>query len=217
VNKLIIWDWNGTLLNDMDACIQALNFLLEKRNMQAIDLEMYRNAFGFPVIDYYKTVGFDLERESFDSLAVEFIDHYNNTVKTAGLQEGAVEMLSRLKSQGCRQIVLSATESTALRKQIGDRGILHYFDEVLGSDNIHAHGKISVARNYFQKIEKPSQSVMIGDTFHDYEVAAAIECPCVLLKNGHQNLNRFCFNRAIHIANSLPELAQNGFLYSETL
>ncbi len=215
MNKMILWDWNGTLLNDTDACVQALKFLLQKRNMQAIDLEKYRNTFSFPVIDYYKNIGFDLERENFNSLAVEFIGHYSNTEKAARLQEGAIEILNRFQSQGFRQIILSATENAALKKQIGSRGILHYFNDVLGSDNIQANGKISVAQEYFKKMNKPVELFMIGDTYHDYEVAAALDCRCVLVKNGHQNLDRFSFIRETHIANCLPELMQTNSIFRE--
>jgi phosphoglycolate phosphatase len=206
LNKLIIWDWNGTLLNDVDACIQATNALLEKRKMQTLGFQAYRNVFAFPVIDYYKAIGFNFELESFAALADEYIGHYRKTATTACLQEGAAEILYRFQLQGCRQIILSAMETTSLKKQIKSCGILHFFDDILGSDNIQAYGKIAIARDYFRKVENPSQGVVIGDTYHDYEVADALGCHCVLVKNGHQNLDRFDFGSKTLLMNSLPEL-----------
>ncbi|HSW39987.1 MAG TPA: HAD hydrolase-like protein [Acidobacteriota bacterium] len=207
MKKTIIWDWNGTLLDDMNACVEAINILLRKRRMRVIDLERYRNEFVFPVIDYYKAMGFDLERERFDTLAEEYTRTYQAAAECACLQEGAAEMLRLLKAEGCRQIVLSAMESTALKKQVDSQGIRHYFDEIIGSDTIYAHGKIQIAKNYFQKKGDPAERVIIGDTYHDYEVAGAIDCPCVLVNNGHQNLARFVFDDRTRIAGSLLELA----------
>jgi phosphoglycolate phosphatase len=212
VETTIIWDWNGTLLNDMDACVQAINVLLEKRRMPTIDLEKYRNEFVFPVIDYYKAMGFDLEQERFDALAEEYIWTYQFTAENARLQDGAVELLRMFEMQGYRQIILSAMEMTALKKQVESLGILRHFDEILGSDDIHAHGKIRTARDYLQKQGIPADRVMIGDTYHDHEVAEALDCPCVLVSNGHQNLARFAFDHRTRIAGSLLDLAP-GYIF----
>jgi len=208
LDRLIIWDWNGTLLNDVDACIRAMNMLLEKRKMPKINLESYRNLFSFPVIDCYKTIGFDFERENFEVLAKEYIGYYQKTTSgTALLQEGAAEILEQFKSQGRRQIILSAMETAALKKQIEDHGLFGFFDEILGADNIHAHGKIETAKNYLSQIGNASSVSLIGDTYHDYEVAAALGCRCILVKNGHQNLDRFHFRPETLVKNSLSELA----------
>ena len=40
--KLILWDWNGTLLNDIDACVEAMNVMLGKRNMSLLGIERYK-------------------------------------------------------------------------------------------------------------------------------------------------------------------------------
>ena len=63
--KHIIWDWNGTLLNDGWLFVDVMNSILRQRKMETITLEKYRNIFGFPIKDYYIKLGFDLEKESF--------------------------------------------------------------------------------------------------------------------------------------------------------
>ena len=59
----IIWNWNGTLLDDISICINAINQLLSERNLNLLTIEKYREVFTFPVIDYYKAVAFDFEKE----------------------------------------------------------------------------------------------------------------------------------------------------------
>ena len=74
--KHIIWDWNGTLLNDGWLFVDIMNSILRQRKMDTITLEKYRNIFGFPIKDYYIKLGFDLEKESFEESGMEFIKEY---------------------------------------------------------------------------------------------------------------------------------------------
>ena len=77
-----IWDFNGTILNDMSAGIRAVNELLAKRNLPLISgIEQYRNIFGFPVKSYYEALGFDFSKEPYDKLAHEWVALYLEYVK----------------------------------------------------------------------------------------------------------------------------------------
>ena len=60
----IIWDWNGTLLNDAWLFVDIMNGVLSNRKLPLITVDDYRKLFCFPVKDYYKKLGFDLENES---------------------------------------------------------------------------------------------------------------------------------------------------------
>lgn len=58
--ELILWDWNGTLLDDVQLCVDALNRLLARYGYpQRYDRDQYRAIFGFPVQEYYARAGFD--------------------------------------------------------------------------------------------------------------------------------------------------------------
>src|SRR5262245_43055202 len=50
----VIWDWNGTLLNDVTHAIDTINFLLEPRGLPLMSIERYREIFGFPIRRYYE-------------------------------------------------------------------------------------------------------------------------------------------------------------------
>jgi len=56
----IIWDWNGTLLNDIQLCVQTINEMLDKRNLPLLSVNDYKDVFSFPVKNYYQKIGFDL-------------------------------------------------------------------------------------------------------------------------------------------------------------
>jgi len=74
----VIWDWNGTLLNDVDWCITQINRMLAKRNKRILaSVSEYHAAFCFPIMEYYRNVGFDFAEEPFEDLAQEYIEMYH--------------------------------------------------------------------------------------------------------------------------------------------
>ena len=72
--KGIIWDWNGTLLNDTKLAVESMNKILLKRGLPVLTVERYKHVFTFPVRDYYQSVGFDFDKEPFEIPAMEFIE-----------------------------------------------------------------------------------------------------------------------------------------------
>ena len=207
-NKLIIWDWNGTLLNDVEACVNSVNTMLEVRQMKLLNETLYKNVFTFPVQDYYKTIGFDFKLESFEKLAVEYIDLYKRNSMNAPLQKGSIEAFEFFKSENYKQIIVSASEQLSLENQVKQRQISKYFDSIIGLNNIHAKSKLDNAINYIKASEQFDRIILIGDTFHDYEVANVIGAECTLVQNGHQNLNRFNLESKALIIKDLFELTE---------
>ena len=77
-NGMIFWDWNGTLLDDVDFTHGCLNWMLETHGYhQRYDLAAYREIFGFPIEEYYIRAGFDFAKHPYPELAERFMEHYN--------------------------------------------------------------------------------------------------------------------------------------------
>ena len=69
----VIWDFNGTIVNDVEAGIKSENVLLARRGMSLIeDVDYYRSIFTFPIVDYYKKLGHDFTRDPYEKLSVEW-------------------------------------------------------------------------------------------------------------------------------------------------
>jgi len=187
----IIWDWNGTLLDDAEICLEAINKMLQARNLPLLGLDKYREVFTFPVIDYYKEVGFNFTIEEWEPVAMEFIHLYLNALPGCDLTPFAAETLESFKQKGYRQAIISAMEHDALLKSVSELGIQSYFDYIGGIGDHYGGGKIDNARNYFNKAGlNPDQITLIGDTLHDSEVAAELQCKCILVATGHQSFVR---------------------------
>lgn len=184
----IIWDWNGTLLNDTHFCVQTINEMLGKRNLPLLSVNDYKDVFSFPVKDYYRKVGFDFEVEPFEIPALEFIDRYTELVNTCSLHQDSIKVLKYFQVLGIRQFVLSAMKQDALENCLDYQGISHFFEYVSGLNDHYAVSKIENGHRLISDLNLDiSELILIGDTVHDFEVASELGCQCVLIANGHQS------------------------------
>lgn len=208
----IIWDWNGTLLNDIELCISSINQLLTKRRLKPLDTNIYREVFSFPVKDYYAAIGFDFNKEDFAIPAREFIDLYDSNVHKCSLHPKAIRVLNHLKSKGKRQFVLSAMKQDMLEKTLKEQGIFDFFEGVAGLGDHYAVSKIERGEQMIAQfgIHKDSATI-IGDTIHDFEVAKELGIKCILISNGHQSEKRLK-NTGAPVINDLGELIKNGWI-----
>lgn len=185
--KHIMWDWNGTLLNDSWMAVMVINETLAKRDMPTIDQQRYQQIFGFPVIDYYRRLGFDFVEESFEIVGTEFIDGYEQHKFDVDLHEGVREVLGALSQRGVSHSILSAYKQNTLDELVAHFDLTDRFMGIVGLDNHYAHSKVENAVNWMAELELPPNEVLfVGDTAHDHEVAEAISVDCVLISGGHQ-------------------------------
>jgi len=189
--KHIIWDWNGTLLDDAWLCVEVLNYILKKRGRKTTGIDTYRKQFSFPVKDYYIRLGFNFSVESFDQIANEYIAEYNRRRFECQLHKGATEILDFLKDRGINQSILSAYHQDMLEEIVDYFKLTSYFNNLAGLNDYYASGKVHIARRLLDSFQIDSKKILlIGDTIHDFEVAEDIGADCVLLSCGHQNHER---------------------------
>ena len=129
--KHIIWDWNGTLLDDRNFCIDIMNNVLRRRGMNKMTESWFLENFCFPVKDYYKKLGFDLEKEPFEISGDEFIDEYMERIDEPDLHEGTSEVLKAIDEMGVDQSLLSASAQSMLDEILKNQQIKTYFVRVL--------------------------------------------------------------------------------------
>ena len=189
--ETIIWDWNGTLLDDVDVCLDSMNILLAGRGHQPLSKRRYREIFTFPVRSYYELAGFDFDHESFDEVAIEFIDLYRAKVRDCILFSGARPVLEWFGTHGHEQFMISAMEHQFLLESLSNCRVDHYFEDFTGIQDHFANGKAEMARAFIErKGIDPAKTLLIGDTLHDFEVAFNLGMQCLLVAGGHQSEER---------------------------
>ncbi len=190
--KCIIWDWNGTLLDDVELNLSICNTLLSERGKQPIPSKAYYlQEFTFPVYDFYKKVGFDLENEDFSLIARRYASLYNENYPHADVFPDAVRILSEIKHSGKQQLIISATEQGYLLKQVRYFELEQYFTDILGTGDVLGKSKVQIAQKWMNENSFLAQDVLfVGDTLHDYEVARSLGCDCALVCRGHNSRKR---------------------------
>lgn len=187
--KTILWDYNGTILDDVKLCWKIETKMLKERGMRVFSLEEYRSMFCFPVIDYYHRMGYTFETESYEDVSVEFNDAYDAGFDECPLADGFLEMMQRTRTLGFDNVIVSAARKDKLLAQCKKLGIAGYFREILGTDNLLGGSKIHLAQQFMEKSGlQPEDCMFIGDTLHDMETAQAAGIGnIVLVASGHQS------------------------------
>jgi len=184
----IIWDWNGTLFNDVELSVELGNELLKSKGLPEMSLDYYREIFTIPVIRYYEKAGFDFSKESFEKLGRVWMDRYESRKYESDLYPGIKDILNKIAEMGIEQSVLSAYSQNDLIQIIDHYGISKYFSNVKGLHHIYADSKLHLGIELLEEIKThPDNVLIIGDTHHDFDIAYKLRVKSVLFSQGHQS------------------------------
>ena len=187
----IIWDWNGTLLDDVWLSVQSINTVLSRYELPQITTSRYLNIFTFPVIEYYKVLGFNFEKDPFKKVGTEFINEYTSNQYNPDLHEGSINVLKTIHDSPVGQSLVSAATQKMLDKLIHYHKLENYFDDIIGQDNHYAYGKEESVLQWLNNNNIiPSNVLFIGDTIHDHDVAVNLGMRCILISHGHTSHKR---------------------------
>lgn len=195
----IIWDWNGTLLDDAGACAAAVDALKRRRGLGGETVDGYRGRIRFPVREYYRLSGFDLEREDYGVLCDEFGEAYGEAAEgripadsahvvptTAGIHADVQSVLEEAQAAGVSHAIVSASEAGALRYQVERYGLMGHFRALVGRDDNHGGTKDHLVADWVARCGFHRDEILyVGDTEHDWESAAAAGIRMALVSDGH--------------------------------
>lgn len=205
----VLWDWNGTLLDDLEMNISIMKELLEENGIEKVpSKEFYLEHFGFPIVDFYELIGFDFSKVDYLKLADDYVEKYEKKFPETFLFKNAENVLKTLFENGVRQAVISATGHERLVPQVTRFEISKVFDAILGTENDLGKGKTAVAKQWLSESKAdPKRVVFVGDTLHDLETANAIGCDCIFIANGHNSKERL-LKTGCQVLCDISELSQ---------
>ncbi|MDE2030112.1 MAG: HAD family hydrolase [Alphaproteobacteria bacterium] len=210
--KLVVWDWNGTLLDDTDLMLVCVNIILERMNRAPITMERFRETQMKPLKNFYLAVGVD-EKDIPHVLEQErtlFHDHYEPMAIGAPLRDGATDLLAALNTHGTAGVIVSNHITGEIIRLLKQHDIHHHFDEVIAyesrgvqfrepkGEKLHAY----IAANGLNDAD----GIIIGDTVEEMEIARALGMASVAITGGIQSESRLRAAHPDHIVHSLHEL-----------
>jgi phosphoglycolate phosphatase len=207
----VIWDWNGTIFDDVNLCVDIINNLLRKRGLKTLSVEEYKNIFTFPVKSYYEKLGFDFSKESFEIIGREWMDEYERRKFEASPFPDALLTIEKFQKMGIKQSVLSAYSLHTLKQMLKHFNLIPFFEEVKGLDNIYAGSKLELGKGLIYKLNlNGTRALLIGDTLHDAEVAVELGIDSVLITRGHQS-KKALLKAGVPLYDSLEEMTEEIF------
>ncbi len=188
---LVIWDFNGTILNDGHILVAVNNEMNRERGLPEISYDYYRENFDHPPKPFYEGLGYDFSKEDYGEISRQFLERYELRQQAASPSPHVEDCLRQLHEQGIPQIIVSAHKEDMLLRHVERLGIRHYFSHISGEGSHIIGGKVERARALAESGAYDfSHAILIGDTTHDYHTAQAMGASCILYSGGHQTLER---------------------------
>ncbi len=189
--KHVIWDFNGTLIDDVSLVLTITNDILRERGLPGLDADRYRKLFSFPVSSYYEKLGLPGKGDAFRAVADVFAKNFELGMHDCGLRADAMPCLTALSERRLTSSVLSASRQASLDALTKQFGLTELMTEVCGIGDHYAHGKIESGLKWLKETNRsPEELVMVGDTAHDFEVATELGASCILVSFGHSSLDK---------------------------
>lgn len=208
--KCVVWDWNGTIIDDIQASLLSVNDMLIRRDLPIINLQQYHSYLDTPIYKFYEHI-FNLDEIPFDVIQKEFNEGYNKHIKVNPLNTGATDIMKLLKNNGVKQLIVSSSHQCIVETGAEKLGVSRFMECISGSNDNFVGSKVERAISVISKITQDySQVVVIGDTLHDCQLANEIGADCILLSTGHQSKEDLLTTNK-PVINSLKELTEYLF------
>ena len=206
----VIWDWNGTLLNDVGAVLQATTIAFRRAGIQVeVTGDVYRRSFTRPIrLFYERLLGRPIGHDEWVRLDHAFHLEYARIEDGCRLAAGAREVLDEIRELGWTQSVCSMLPEEYLLPAIERQGIAGHFVRIDGLRGAERGGvKLENLVAHLENLGVPrSGTVMVGDTVDDALAARGAGIACILLDSGAGLHDSETIRRAgVPVAASVPE------------
>lgn len=201
----VIWDWNGTLFDDFDAVLLAMNASCASVGGPEVTADLYRETFTRPIErTYERLLGRPLRAGEWQRLNERFHTSYNECFRSASLAPDAHEALEAVRAAGMTQSLLSMWEHDELIPVVKYYGVDHWFVRIDGQprrggghkkEHLEAHVErlaedlaLATAGNGDRPLDT-RDLLLVGDSLDDAHAAQALGVPHVLLDSGPHHVS----------------------------
>ena len=185
----IIWDFNGTVLDDVHMAVAAVNDMLISRGLETTNLEVYKNTLTMPLTEYYKTVG--IYCDDIAGLSVEFRGFCAKHPELAKIADGVKEVIAYAKEKGITNVLMSSLYHPHLIEEVEKYSVADWFDEIIGLSDRNLGSKQNNALEYIERHKLNANNILfIGDIISDSQMAKSVGGQTILISNGHMSYER---------------------------
>jgi phosphoglycolate phosphatase-like HAD superfamily hydrolase len=197
MKKLVVFDWNGTLLADTVPAWKAANVCLGVYGTAPITLKQFRETFHFPVIHFYKLNGCNVDDvlARKDEAYAAYHQSYESLAANCRLRGGAREVLQWLMDHNFDRTILSNHVTHKITPHLKRLKIDHYFGHVCGNDDgtkilQHTSKAERLSEYIVKRGYRPADIVIVGDSTEEPEIAHRLGLHCVSITDGYMSTHR---------------------------
>ncbi len=181
----VIWDWNGTLVDDLPVVVAAVNVSLAAIGEPPIDADGYRDHYTRPVRRFYdRLLSRAVTDDEWAQIDTTFHEVYADTAHSAPLAEDARQALDVVSDAGATQSILSMWWHHDLVPEVRRRGIEDRMLRVDGNTQDAGETKERLLEMHLQRLGSNGRAIMVGDATDDAKAAMAVGIPVVLYDGG---------------------------------
>lgn len=176
----ILFDWSGTLVDDLPPVVEATNAVLTNYGLEAMTREVFRREFSLPFTEFYERIlpGVDLEE-----LELVFRPAMAASTAPVSMIPGAREFLERSRRAGRRMFVLSSAPPDAVHSQAELLGLTSYFETIYAGVRDKTRRISSILEEHGLAT---AETIMVGDMRHDVHAAKAAGIRSVAVLTGYE-------------------------------
>ncbi|MBI2580644.1 HAD family hydrolase [Candidatus Woesearchaeota archaeon] len=204
--KNLVFDWSGTLSNDLPFVYATVMKVFDHFGVSRISLDEFRNSYTLPYMDHARKFGITADKETLDNV---FNQHFRSSGFPQPLPK-VEEVLQQLKSAGKRMVVLSSHRQEFLDEEAarffnGNHG--SYFERLFGG----VHNKEEAILPVIKAVDfTPSETIIVGDTEHDIRAGHKVGLFTAAVLSGYRPKEKLVTAKPHFIVNDVQELLKLG-------
>jgi phosphoglycolate phosphatase-like HAD superfamily hydrolase len=182
----LVWDWNGTVLNDFEIILRSTNDSFADHGLPPITADQYRTQVKMPIRAFYADIlGREPDDEEWEAMDATFHKYYVAYEREARLSDGLPDLFRDWSGQGHSQSLLSMYHDDKLVPVVRHHGIAHHFELVQGTTPPRPPRKSEHLRDHLTRLGiDPAQVVLIGDSPDDAYAAQSVGAHVILYSGG---------------------------------
>jgi phosphoglycolate phosphatase len=212
--KLVFFDWNGTILSDTTATLEATNNVFALFNIKPITIKKYQNLYEVPITKLYFKVGINekLFFENHSKINETFHSFYEKRIEYCRARAGANVLLRWLHTKGIKSVILSNHTVESIERNLKRLKLEKYVDTILANDNVLLTGlkdKTKRAEDYVKENGLSTKQILIvGDSSEEAKIARQLGVKSVLVAGGYCSEKRLKEAKPDYIIGRLDKLIE---------
>jgi phosphoglycolate phosphatase-like HAD superfamily hydrolase len=210
--KLVVFDWNGTLLSDTRACQEADSKVFKHFGLKELSLKRFRETFDIPLDKFYAANGLPEKMfwENLELIQNIYHEDYEERAKRCRSRAGARNLLKWLEGQGIESVILSNHTVKAIESQLNRLKLKDYFTAVLANKE---HTKTGI-KSKQERLEefmkgqkvKNKETMIVGDGPEEVNIGKRIGLKTVVISDGFCSLKRLKAKKPEHLVKRLDAI-----------